>query len=87
MTPFTRQFITTLDPQWREFWTERAAILEYECKLSREEAETLAWRETSMVMLKYRVAQMAQHQAAQPKHYHFIPKTVDTASLAAGGEA
>lgn len=60
MTPGTRQMIATLDVQWHEFFSERAAFLEYDCKLPRDEAENLAFRETTSAMLKARIEYIAQ---------------------------
>ena len=80
MTPATRQLIASLDVQWHEYWAERAAILEYEARILREEAEQAAWMETSAAMLKYRVRKIAEHQ---PQHIHIRKKT-DTAILATG---
>lgn len=60
MTPDTRQMIAMLDPQWHEFWSERAAILEYDCNIPRDEAEQAAWMETSSAMLKAKVMRVRQ---------------------------
>lgn len=87
-----QQQLSKLDPQMREYFEERAAILEFDCKLSRSKAEFLAWMETSAETekskktLAQRIAAMAQHQAQQPQHLH-ISKRVDSAQLAAGVEA
>ena len=84
--------VSVLDPQMREYFEERAAILEFDCNLSRAKAEFLAWMETSAAMekskktLAQRVAAMARLQAQQPHHLH-IRKRVDSALLAAGGAA
>lgn len=80
MITSTHQRIAALDPQWREYWSERASILEYEARIPREEAEQAAWMETSAAMLKYRVRKIAEHQ---PQHIHIRKKT-DTAILATG---
>lgn len=53
----TRQMIAMLDPQWREHHAERAAILEFDCGLPREEAEELAWADTVGAMLKFKQAE------------------------------
>jgi len=63
----TQQLIEGLDAQWREYYEERAAILEFDCHLSRLEAEHAAWMETSAAMLKSRVRNMAEHQRSIPK--------------------
>ena len=83
MTPATRQLIATLDCQWHEYWLERASILEYEAKLPRDEAEQLAFMETSSAMLKAKIKKIADRQAKKPQHFH-IYKKIDTAILAAG---
>lgn len=58
MTPATRQLIASLDPQYHEYFTERAAILQFDCKLPREEAEDLAFMETSAAMLRGKINRM-----------------------------
>lgn len=86
MTPATRQMVSALDPQWHEYFNERAGILEFDCKLTREEAENLAFRETTAAILKSRISKMAHHQAEQPKSLH-APKhgpVVTGKELAAG---
>lgn len=88
MTPATLQMVAALDPQWREYFSERAGILEFDCKLPREEAENLAFRETSAALLKSRISKMAHHQAEQPKPLH-VPShepVVTGKELAAGVE-
>ena len=52
MTPGMREVISSLDPQWREYFEERAGILEYCCNVLREEAEGAAFRETTAAILK-----------------------------------
>lgn len=88
MTLITSQMVAVLDPQWREFWSERSAILEFDCKLPREEAESLAFRETTSALLKSRISKMAHHQAEQPKPLH-VPthEPVITGKELAGGVA
>lgn len=89
MTLETLKFIHSLDAQWHEFWSERSAILEFDCKLPREEAENLAFRETTAAILKSRISKMAHHQAEQPKPLH-VPThepVVTGKELAAGGVA
>jgi hypothetical protein len=46
--------IAMLDPQWKEYFDERAGILEFDCGIERTEAEDLAWRQTSAAMLKHK---------------------------------
>lgn len=60
MTPATKQLISNLDCQWHEYWQERASIIEYEAQIPRDEAEGLAWMETSAAMLKAKVNKMRQ---------------------------
>lgn len=83
MTPGTRQMISTLDVQWHEFFSERAGILEYECKLPREEAENLAFRETTSAMLKARIADISHRPRALavPTHEPVLDR-----KMAAAGE-
>lgn len=59
MTPATRQLIALLDPQWHEYFEERAAILEFDCGLLREEAEDAAWHETAAAMLKFKKSEVS----------------------------
>lgn len=86
MTPATSQMVAALDPQWHEYFSERAGILEFDCKLPREEAENLAFRETSAALMKARISKMAHHQAEQPKPLH-VPthEPVVTGKELAGG--
>ena len=86
MIPATRQLIASLDIQWREFFEERAAILEYECKLSRDEAEQAAWMETSSAMLKSRIRKLAEDHAQKPHEVKIphIQPGLDHKMLAAG---
>lgn len=60
MNQATRKLIASCDAQWIEYFNERASILEYEAKIPREEAESLAWMETSAVMLKSKVKKIAE---------------------------
>ena len=46
--------VSALDEDAREFFEERAGILEFDGGMSRRKAETLAWAETQCY-LKYRV--------------------------------
>lgn len=41
-----------LPPEWREWYEERAGVMEYEANMSREDAEKLAMRETLEAMRK-----------------------------------
>jgi len=89
MTPDTRKFIADLDAQWREFWNERAGILEYLGLVPRETAEQIAWMETSAAMLKSRVMQIAEKQAHKP-HPLTMPKQqpiADRKMLSAGDQS
>ena len=45
-----------------EFYEERAAIMEYDGKLPREEAERLAWKETVERLQKTKAAETKQKQ-------------------------
>ena len=68
--------LSALDPQMREYFEERASILEFDCKLSRPKAEFLAWEETKAAIKKaaktpaQRIAAMAQHQREQARPLH-----------------
>jgi len=62
---------------------ERAAILEFDGKIPREEAEQAAWMETSAAMLKSRVKAMAQRQADK-LHIPTKPPIHDRKSISAG---
>lgn len=41
---------TLLPDHWQELYEERAAIMEFDGKLSRQEAEEWAWREIQRLM-------------------------------------
>lgn len=88
MTPAPRQIIAMLNPQWHEYFAERAAILEFDCKFQRDEAEELAWRETAAVMMNAKVGRMAQHQRehakSRPLHAPRHEPILDRKAIAAG---
>lgn len=51
MTPGMQEVLARLDPQDREYFAERAGLLEFDCKLPREEAEALAFAQTTSAIL------------------------------------
>lgn len=59
MTPEQAEFISRLDIQWREYFHERAAILEFDCGLPREDAESLAFNQTTAVIIKRKAERKA----------------------------
>ena len=53
VTPFNPELAILVEslPQWaREYFEERAGILEYEANYPRPQAEELAWREVQSLM-------------------------------------
>lgn len=54
MTPEQSELISRLDAQWREYFNERAGILEYDCKIPRTDAESIAFIETTSAITKYK---------------------------------
>lgn len=84
----TRQMIACLPAQWHEHYQERAAILEFDCKMLREESEELAWADTTGAMLKFKVQKIAQHQRANaapaPLTIPRIEPTIGAKDRAAG---
>lgn len=59
LDPTIARLVSGLDEDSREFFEERAGILEYDAGFSREKAESLAWEETQ----GYRSAQLQKGNA------------------------
>lgn len=54
LDPNLAQLVETLDEDTREFFEERAGILEYEAGYPRPKAEALAWEEIQAYLMRRR---------------------------------
>ena len=89
MITATKQLIATLPPEWHETFLERAAVIEFDAKQPREDAESAALTQIQSAMLAARIKLIQKHQGENAKPVPLIVPSrepiLDRKTIAAGG--